>query len=62
MKTAKLFYIRNTKSDKNYDINEGKFFGSNWEPIYEEDKSYLQKLINNDPEKFKDCVIQEIDI
>lgn len=58
MTTAK-FYIRNTKNDMNYDTNEGKFFKSSWEPVYEEDRGYLERLINENPEKFKNCVIEE---
>lgn len=55
-----LFYIRNTKTDQNYDTLEKKFYGSNWEPNYEEDKEWLQVLIDSSPEKFENCVIETI--
>ena len=58
MKT--LFYIRNTKNDKNFDTIENKFFDSNWDPQYEDDKRLLEILIEDDAEKFENCVIEEI--
>jgi len=60
MKT--LFYIRNTKNDKNFDTQEMKFYDNNWEPTYEDDKQLLEQLIQNDPEKFENCVVEEIEI
>ena len=39
---------------------ENKFFGSNWEPQLEDDKAYLQHFIDNDKEKFSDCIIEEV--
>jgi len=57
MKT--LYYIWNTKTDENFDPIEMKFYGANWEPQLEEDKAYLQGLIDDDKEKFKDCIIEE---
>lgn len=56
-----LFYIRNTKTDENFDTIEMKFYGSNWEPVYEEDKEWLQSMINEDPERFEDCVIETVE-
>ena len=55
MKTA-VFYIWNTKTDESYDFNENLFYSNSWEPELEE-KSYLETLIKNDPEKFKNCII-----
>jgi hypothetical protein len=60
MKT--LFYIINTKNDKNFDTQEMKFYDKNWEPTYEDDKQWLEQLIENDPEKFENCVVEEIEI
>lgn len=57
-----LFYIRNTKNDKNFDTQEMKFYDNNWEPTYEEDKQWLEQLIENDPVKFENCVVEEIKI
>jgi len=51
-------YIRNTKTDEAFDTQEMKFYGSNWEPTMETDKDYLQSLIDNDPEKFENCIIE----
>lgn len=58
MKTT--YYIRNTKTDQNFDTIENKFFNSNWEPQPEEDKKSLESLIENDKERFDNCVIEEI--
>jgi len=56
MKT--LHYILNTKTDESFDTIEMKFYPNNWEPEMEEDKDYLQSLIDEDPEKFKNCIIE----
>jgi len=53
-----LHYIRNTKTDQSFDTMEMKFYPNNWEPEMEEDRAYLQRLIDDDPEKFKDCIIE----
>jgi len=53
-----LHYIRNTKTDASFDTMEMKFYPNNWEPEMEEDRAYLQSLIDEDPEKFKDCIIE----
>ena len=60
MKT--LFYIINTKNDDNFDTQEMKFYDNNWEPTYEDDKQWLEQLIENDPEKFENCIVKEIEI
>jgi len=60
MKT--LFYIRNTKSDMNFDTMEMKFYTNNWEPVLEDDKDYLENLIEEEPERFEDCIIEEVEI
>jgi len=57
----KAFYIRNTKTDQNFDTIEMKFYSNNWEPQLEEDKVYLQNLIDSDKEKFKNCIIEEVE-
>lgn len=54
-----LFVIRNKKTDQNFDTNEMKFYGSNWEPDYIDDIELLKTLISNDQDKFNDCVIEE---
>ena len=56
-----LHYIRNTKTDENFDTMEMKFYPNNWEPEMEEDRDYLQSLIDDDPERFKDCIIETIE-
>ena len=56
MKTPSTFYIWNTKTDENYDTNENRFYGANWEPELEE-KSYLETVMANNPEKFENCII-----
>jgi len=55
MKTA-VFYIWNTKTDENFDFNENRFYSNSWTPELEE-KSYLETLIANNPEKFENCII-----
>ena len=56
-----LHYIRNTKTDESFDTMEMKFYPNNWEPELEEDKDYLQSLIDDEPEKFENCVIETIE-
>jgi len=51
-------YILNTVTDQNFDTLEMKFYNNNWEPALEEDKNYLQNLINSDSEKFANCIIE----
>jgi hypothetical protein len=53
------FYIWNTKTDESFDTNENRFYGSNWEVELEE-KSYLESVMANDPERFIDCKIVDI--
>lgn len=60
MKT--LFYIRNTKTDQNFDPIEMKFYGNNWEPQLEDDKQWLENIIEDDKEKFQDCIIEEVNL
>jgi len=57
----KLHYIRNEETDENFDPMEMKFYPNNWEPEMEEDRDYLQSLIDDEPERFKDCVIETIE-
>lgn len=58
----KLFYILNTKTDKSFDTMENKFYGSNWQPAYEDDREWLQGMIDEDPEKFENCIVEEVEI
>lgn len=53
-----LFYIRNTKTDQNYDTMDEKFYDSSWTPVGEQDKNWLQDLIELSPEKFKNCIVE----
>lgn len=53
-----LFYIWNTKTDQHYDTMDEKFYDSSWTPNYEQDKEFLQYLIDTYPEKFENCVIE----
>jgi len=57
----KLHYIRNEETDDNFDPIEMKFYANNWEPEMEEDRDYLQSLMDDDPERFKDCIIETIE-
>lgn len=57
-----LFYIRNTKTDQNFDTIEMKFYDNNWEPQLEEDKDSLQEMINEDPETFKNCIVEIVKV
>ena len=51
-------YILNTVTDQNFDTLEMKFYNNNWEPALEDDKNYLQSLIDSDSEKFANCIIE----
>jgi hypothetical protein len=37
------------------------FYDCNWSPTYEKDREWLEGLIDIDPEKFADCVIEVVD-
>ena len=50
------FYIWNTKTDENFDTNEMRFYSNSWEVELEE-KSYLEMVMANHPEKFENCKI-----
>ena len=39
-----------------------KFYDNNWVPTYEDDKQWLEQLIKNDPKKFENCIVEEIEI
>ena len=41
----KAHYILNTKTDQSFDTMEMKFYNSNWEPEFKDDKNYLQLSI-----------------
>ena len=51
----KMYYILNSKTDYSFDPIENKFYPNNWEPELDDDKDYLQSLIDQDPEKFENC-------
>jgi hypothetical protein len=55
---ANRYYIRNTQNDNTFDPVENRFYASNWEPHLEEDRGYLQGLIDADPETFQNCVVE----
>jgi len=56
----KLYYIKNIKTNKNYDTDWNHFFDENFDIDYTENKRELESLIKKNPERFKDCVIKEI--
>jgi len=58
----KLFYIRNTKNDQNFDTVEMRFYPSSWNPVLEYDNEYLQSLIDSDSIKFENCIVEEVEI
>lgn len=53
-----LYYILNKKTDESFDTMEMKFYSNSWEPVLEDDEDFLQSLIDEDPDKFKDCIIE----
>ena len=55
META-TFYIWNTKTDESFDTNENRFYSASWDVELEE-KSYLETVMANSPEKFENCII-----
>lgn len=54
--TTSTFYIWNTQTDESFDTNEMRFYSNSWEVELEE-KSYLETVIANHPEKFENCII-----
>jgi hypothetical protein len=57
MKTEN-YYIWNTKTDESFDTGEMRFYSATWEVELEE-KSYLEMVMANHPEKFENCIILE---
>lgn len=55
-----LFYIWNTKTDASFDTNEMKFYPSNWEPELSDSKTFLESLVNENPEMFANCKVIEV--
>lgn len=51
------YYIRNTKTDSSFDLNENKFFANSWTPVTNSDKEQLENMIASDSELFKDCEV-----
>ena len=56
----KQYYIRNQKTDYFFDPLENKFYNPSWAIEYTDDKEWLQAFIDNEPERFDDCLIEEV--
>ena len=54
--TTSTFYIWNKKTDESFDTNEMIFYPASW-GVELEEKSYLETVMTNYPEKFDNCVI-----
>jgi hypothetical protein len=54
-----LFYIRNEKTNKNYDRDWNSFYSDDFDLDLEMNKKNLENLINKDLEKFKNCIVKE---
>jgi len=50
--------IVNLNTSDHYDTNDERFYGQSWERTLDS-KSYLQRLIINNPEKFEGCEIEK---
>lgn len=57
MKNKETYTIVHTPSGYHYDTNENQFYSEQWERTKDK-KPYLEMLIKNDPDRFKDCIIQ----
>lgn len=57
MKNNETFTIVQKSTGHHYDTNDQRFYAENWERS-DDSKDYLQQLIENDPEKFVGCEIQ----
>lgn len=57
----KQYYIRNQKTDYSFDPLENKFYNPSWAIEYTDDKEWLQAFIDNEPERFDDCLIEEVE-
>ena len=53
------YYIRNVKTNKNYDTDFRHFYDDGFSIDFEKDKNILESLIKGDVEKFKNCIIKE---
>jgi hypothetical protein len=58
MKTSETFTIVKTGTDSHYDPNEERFYSASWERT-QDSKEYLQMVMENNPEKFEGCEIQD---
>jgi len=57
-----MHYILQVATDCSYHPIEDRFYKNNWQPELEDDKEYLQEIINSDPERFEGCIIKTIEI
>jgi hypothetical protein len=57
----KYYYIRNVKTDENFDPQEMRFYKNNWQPEYTEDKVYLESLLKEYEDKFENCIIEKVE-
>jgi len=58
MTTQETFTIIQKSSGHHYDTNDQRFYGENWERTMDT-KKYLLQLIENDPDKFEGCIIED---
>ena len=58
MKNTERFTIVSKSGTTHYDTNDERFYSDSWERTLDK-KSYLQDLINNNPEKFDGCKIEK---
>lgn len=56
MKTQENYTIIHVNTHFHYDTNEERFLSTSWGMSYDS-KSYLEMLIQNNPEKFDGCKI-----
>jgi hypothetical protein len=61
MKTeTKMYYIVNEKTDETFDFFEDKFYSKNWAPELTVDEGSLKKMIQEQPLRFKDCIVDYV--
>lgn len=57
-----MYYILNQKTDENFCTIDNRFYSCSWSPTLNEDKDYLQSLITSDTEKFRNCIVFEVEL
>ena len=57
LENSETFTIVKKGTDNHYDTNDERFYGGTWERT-QDSKKYLERIMENNPDKFEGCVIE----